>query len=92
MNVLMLFSMCGQTALMPAEPVALRDNLTIPGRTASVLSPSRGRCWLEFAAALATGRLRLKQSDQSEVILKAIEHVKATPSALLGLLILANDA
>lgn len=50
-----------------------------------------GAAALEFAAALATGRLRLKQSDQSEVISKATQHLAATPSALLGLLLLANE-
>lgn len=54
-------------------------------------SHAYGAAALEFAAALATGRLRLKQSDQAEVLSKAIEHAKAAPSALLGLLLLAND-
>lgn len=54
-------------------------------------SHAYGAAALEFAAALATGRLKLKQSDQSEVIAKAIERVKSAPSALLGLLLLASD-
>jgi len=55
-------------------------------------SHAYGDAALEFAAALATGRLKLKQSDQAEVISRAIQHLKATPSALLGLLLLANDS
>ncbi|WDZ95765.1 hypothetical protein Herbaro_20165 [Herbaspirillum sp. WKF16] len=54
-------------------------------------SHSYGAAASEFAAALATGRLKLKKSDQDEVLSKAIDHVKAAPSALLGLLLLAND-
>jgi hypothetical protein len=50
-----------------------------------------GAAALEFAAALATGRLRLKQSDQEELIAKAIEQLKSAPSPLLGLLLLAQD-
>lgn len=49
-----------------------------------------GAAALEFAAALATGRLRLKKSDQIEVLSKAIEQLKESPSALLGLLLLSH--
>ncbi|MQA21650.1 hypothetical protein [Rugamonas rivuli] len=51
-----------------------------------------GAAALEFAAALATGHLRLKQSDQEELIDKAIEQLRDAPSPLLGLLLLAREA
>lgn len=62
------------------------------GKVFDRYSHAYGDAALEFAAALATGRLRLKQSDQSELVLKAIQHLKAAPSALLGLLVLANNS
>lgn len=47
-----------------------------------------GACALEFAAALASGRLRLISTDLEEVRNKAIERLKGRPSALLGLVCL----
>ncbi len=49
-----------------------------------------GGAALEFAAALATGRLKLKNSDVDDVVNQAIEHLKSTPSALLGFLLLSK--
>lgn len=49
-----------------------------------------GGAALEFAAALATGRLKLKKSDFDDVVNLAIDHLKSTPSALLGFLLLSK--
>jgi hypothetical protein len=62
------------------------------GKVFDRYSHAYGDAALEFAAALATGRLKLKQSDQAEVVSRAVQHLKDTPSALLGLLLLANDS
>lgn len=45
---------------------------------------------LEFAGAMATGRLRLKNDDFDTVTKKAIEELKSEPSPLLGFLWLAR--
>lgn len=46
---------------------------------------------LEFAAALATGRLKLKNDDLDDLIKGAIEELKLQPSSLLGLLLLVRQ-
>ncbi|WP_028359269.1 hypothetical protein [Burkholderia pseudomallei] len=47
-----------------------------------------GAAALEFAAALATGRLKLKKADAQEVVSVTVENLRAQPSALLGLLLM----
>lgn len=48
-----------------------------------------GAAALEFAAALACGRLRLKQSDVDEVVKKTVDFLKnEPPSALLGFVLM----
>jgi hypothetical protein len=49
-----------------------------------------GAAALEFAAALATGRLKLKATDKEAVVGHVIEQIKSQPSALLGFLLMAN--
>lgn len=49
-----------------------------------------GAAALEFAAALATGRLKLKKADLQEVVNSAIEKLKGEPSALLGFLLMVK--
>ena len=49
-----------------------------------------GAASIEFAAALATGRLKLKKADQKEVVSHAIERIKSTSSALLGFLLMVK--
>lgn len=50
-----------------------------------------GDAALEFAGALATGRLRLKNDDFDAVTKKAIEELQYQPSPLLGFLLLARN-
>lgn len=50
-----------------------------------------GAAALEFAAALATGRLKLKKDDFDVLVKEAIESLKKQPSPLLGLLLLAKQ-
>lgn len=45
-----------------------------------------GAAVLEFAAALASGRLRLATSDHQSLRVKAIEMLASTPSPLLGIM------
>ncbi|WP_139372412.1 hypothetical protein [Pseudomonas fluorescens] len=47
-----------------------------------------GAAAVEFAAAMATQRLKLKKNDQEKVVLHAIETLKGKPSALLGFLLM----
>jgi len=47
-----------------------------------------GAASLEFAAAMACGRLKLSRDDRTEVRRKAIELLSGAPSALLGLICL----
>lgn len=49
-----------------------------------------GDAALEFASALATGRLKLKKDDFDDLIKLAIERLKNKASPLLGLLLLAR--
>lgn len=49
-----------------------------------------GGCALEFAAVLASGRLKLAKGDMEDLIKGAIEAHKATPSPLLGFLLMAK--
>jgi hypothetical protein len=49
-----------------------------------------GAASLEFAAALATGRLKLKKADAQEVVAGAIRNLQSQPSALLGLLLMVT--
>lgn len=50
-----------------------------------------GAASIEFAAALATGRLKLKEADKKEVLSHAIDRLKLTSSPLLGFLLMANQ-
>lgn len=45
---------------------------------------------LEFAAAVACGRLKLIADDRKELQLKAVAHLSSAPSALLGLICLLD--
>lgn len=47
-----------------------------------------GAASLEFAAALATGRLKLKKSDTQELIEVTVKQLATTSNALLGLLLM----
>lgn len=48
-----------------------------------------GAAALEFAVALATGRMRLKKADTDEVVAKTVDHLaNAQPSALLGCMLM----
>lgn len=47
-----------------------------------------GSASLEFAAAIACGRLKLKADDRNELQQKAIQHLSAEASALLGFICL----
>lgn len=49
-----------------------------------------GAAALEFAAALACGRLRLANDDRNELRDKTVQALSATPSALLGLICLID--
>jgi hypothetical protein len=50
-----------------------------------------GAAALEFAAALATGRMRLKQADTDEVVTKTVDRLKNEgPSALLGFMLMVK--
>ncbi|WP_026131617.1 hypothetical protein [Pandoraea sp. B-6] len=49
-----------------------------------------GAAALEFAAALATGRLKLKKADAQDVVTVAVEKLQGQPSALLGLLLMVG--
>lgn len=49
-----------------------------------------GAASIEFAAALATGRLKLKKADQKEVVNHAIKQIKSTSSGLLGFLLMVK--
>ncbi len=48
-----------------------------------------GAASMEFAAALATRRLKLKNDDFTELVEASIERLKTSPSPLLGFLLLA---
>lgn len=50
-----------------------------------------GDAALEFASALATGRLKLKKDDSDDLIKSAIEGFKNNASPLLGFLLLARQ-
>jgi hypothetical protein len=49
-----------------------------------------GSASLEFAAALATGRLKLKRNDVKAVVDAALKAVGSKPSALLGFLLMID--
>lgn len=51
-----------------------------------------GDAALEFAAALATGSLKLTQEDTRALLEEAIEQRKGEASSLLGLLLLTQRA
>ncbi|MBP0621140.1 hypothetical protein [Cupriavidus consociatus] len=50
-----------------------------------------GAASLEFAAALATGRLRLSTDDSRELQARSLQNLAAAPSALVGLLCLMGS-
>jgi hypothetical protein len=49
-----------------------------------------GAAALEFAAALATGRLKLKKADTQELVNTAINNLKSNASVLLGILLMVG--
>ncbi|GID06390.1 hypothetical protein TMM008_35920 [Pseudomonas sp. 008] len=49
-----------------------------------------GAAAVEFAAALATQRLKLKKNDQERLVGKVVNSLKDEPSALLGLLLMVD--
>jgi hypothetical protein len=52
---------------------------------------SYGAAALEFAAALATGRMRLKKSDTDEVVTRTVNRLRnETSSALLGFMLMVS--